>query len=313
MPDDRKKKRSGRRNPGERAHTLFNPPSTAASDDMADWRVRLNDIIFEADTHSGRLFDILLLWLILVSVAAVMLESVTDINAQFGDIIRIVEWTLTIIFTVEYILRLICVSRPAGYAVSFFGVIDLLSVLPTYLSLIWAGSQALIVIRVLRLLRVFRLFKLSQFENEAKTLVTAILASREKIAVFLSGVLTIVVIIGAVMYLVEGAENGFTNIPRSIYWSIVTLTTVGYGDIAPKTPLGQAIAALVMILGYAIIAVPTGIVSVELAEAVRTKRAGMRVCAGCGSGDHEPDALHCKLCGKKIEAESEEPPPEKQE
>lgn len=286
-----------------RAHTLFNPPAAQASADMAPWRVRMHGIIFEAETPEGRLFDIVLSWLILISVGAVMLESVAVINARFGPLLRGVEWAITVLFTIEYALRLACVRRPFGYAISFFGVVDLLSVIPTYLSLAVAGTQALLVIRVLRLLRVFRLFRLARLVNEAEVLFVALMSSRAKITVFLGAVVTLVIVFGTTVYVVEGPESGFTSIPRSIYWAIVTLTTVGYGDIAPRTPLGQAIAAAVMILGYAIIAVPTGIVSVELIEATRAARIQRVACPSCAAAEHESDARHCRFCGARLRGE----------
>ncbi|WP_437628181.1 ion transporter [Sorangium sp. So ce1151] len=267
---------------------------------MAPWRVRMHDIIFEAETFGGRLFDIVLSWLILISVGAVMLESVAAINARIGPVLRGVEWGITVLFTIEYVLRLACVRRPFGYAVSFFGIVDLLSLVPTYLSLAVAGTQALLVIRVIRLLRVFRLFRLARLVGEAEVLFVALMSSRAKITVFLGTVLTLVIIFGTSLYVVEGPASGFTSIPRSIYWAIVTLTTVGYGDIAPRTALGQAIAAAVMILGYAIIAVPTGIVSVELVEAARAARVQRVTCPSCAAAEHESDARYCRFCGARL-------------
>ncbi len=259
-------------------------------------------MIFEADTPAGHRFDVLLLWLILLSVGAVMLESIAGIEARWGTALRVLEWGLTALFTVEYLLRVVCVRRPLGYVFSFFGIVDLLSVIPTYLSLAFAGAHVLAVVRVLRVLRIFRLMKLSQFAGQAEMLATALYRSRHKIIVFFVSVISLVVIVGALMYLVEGPETGFTSIPRAIYWAIVTMTTVGYGDIAPSTPLGQAIAAFVMILGYSIIAVPTGIVSVELVDATRAARAqGRGGCPGCGAGGHDPEALYCKMCGGALD------------
>jgi len=271
---------------------------------MATWRVRLNEIIFEADTTAGRRFDVTLLWLILLSVVAVMAESVASTQARWGELLRIIEWSLTALFTVEYLLRLICVRRPVGYIFSFFGVVDLLSVIPTYLSLAFAGAHVLAVVRVLRVLRIFRLMKLSQIAGQAELLATALFASRHKVVVFLVSVVSLVVIIGSLMYLVEGPEHGFTSIPRAVYWAIVTMTTVGYGDIAPQTSLGQTLAALVMILGYAVIAVPTGIVSVELVETTRAMRRARtsRSCPRCGQSEHDEDARYCKSCGEGLEA-----------
>ena len=265
-----------------------------------DRRRRLHEIIFEADTRAGRLFDLTLIWLILLSVATVILESVSSIRAQYGDVLHALEWLFTFLFTVEYVMRLLSVRRPLLYATSFFGVVDLLAIIPTYLSLLLPGSQYLLVIRILRLLRVFRLLKLSEYVAEADTLRLALRASRRKISVFISAVFLLVVIIGSLMYVVEGEEHGFTSIPTSIYWAIVTLTTVGYGDLSPRTPLGQMLASIVMILGYGIIAVPTGIVTVELAQAARRRDITTQSCPSCSAQGHDPDALYCKYCGAKL-------------
>jgi voltage-gated potassium channel len=262
------------------------------------WRARLHEIIFEADTPAGRGFDLALLVAIIVSIVAVMLESVAAIRRDHGAALRALEWTITVVFTVEYILRLLAVDRPARYARSFLGVIDLLAILPTYLALVAPEAHSLLVIRSLRLLRIFRILKLAQFLGEAQLLVQALRASRRKITVFLGAVFTIVVIVGTLMYVIEGEEHGFTSIPVSMYWAVVTLTTVGYGDIAPRTPLGQFLASLLMILGYAIIAVPTGIVSVELAQAGRA--VSRQACPACGAEGHDVDAIHCKFCGAHL-------------
>jgi len=264
-------------------------------------RARLHEIIFEAETRAGRLFDLALIWLILLSVATVILESVRFIREQYGELLYALEWFFTVLFTLEYLLRLLSVRRPLRYATSFFGVVDLLAIIPTYLSILVPGSQYLLVIRILRLLRVFRLFKLSEYVTEADTLRRALHASRRKISVFLSAVMLLVVIIGALMYVIEGEENGFTSIPVSIYWAIVTLTTVGYGDVSPRTAVGQMLASLVMIIGYGIIAVPTGIVSVELAHAARAQQeASAQSCPACEAGDHDFDAVYCKYCGATL-------------
>ena len=265
------------------------------------WRARLHEIIFEADTPAGRLFDFALIWLILLSVATVVLESVRRVREQYGILLYVLEWSFTVLFTVEYVLRLMSVRRPLRYATSFFGVVDLLAIIPTYLSIFVPGSQYLLVIRILRLLRVFRLLKLSEYVTEADTLRRALRASRRKISVFLSAVVLLVIIIGALMYVVEGEEHGFTSIPISVYWAIVTLTTVGYGDLSPRTPLGQILASIVMIIGYGIIAVPTGIVSVELAHAVRDQqKVSRRSCPECSTEGHDPDAHCCKYCGANL-------------
>src|SRR4028119_2026357 len=232
-------------------------------------RARLHEIIFEADTRAGRFFDFALIWLILLSVVTVILESVRHVREQYGELLYVLEWLFTILFTIEYVLRLLSVRRPLRYATSFFGVVDLLAIIPTYLSIFVPGSHYLLIIRVLRLLRIFRLLKLAEYITEAATLRRALRASQRKISVFLSVVVLLVIIIGAVMYVIEGEEHGFTSIPVSIYWAIVTLTTVGYGDLSPRTPFGQLLASIVMVIGYGIIAVPTGIVSVELAQAAR--------------------------------------------
>lgn len=266
---------------------------------MAPWQKRLHEIIFEADTPGGKAFDLALLLSILLSVAAVVLESVQGIRAQYGTLLRATEWVFTILFTVEYILRLLCIGRPVRYALSFFGVVDLLALIPTYLSLVVVGSQSLIVIRALRLLRVFRVLKLVHFVGEARLLRTAIHASVRKITVFLLAVLTIMLIVGSLMYLVEGTESGFSSIPQGIYWAIVTMTTVGYGDIAPVTWTGKLLASLVMILGYGIIAVPTGIVTVELAGATKDS-VSTQACPQCAAEGHDPDARFCKSCGHSL-------------
>jgi len=262
-------------------------------------RTAIHEIIFEADTPAGKAFDVALLVLIILSVVAVMLESTSAIEARYGHLLRTFEWIVTILFTIEYLLRLYCVGKPARYARSFFGIVDLLAILPTYLSVIIPGAQSLLVIRALRLLRVFRVLKLAHFVGEASELGAALRASARKIIVFLGAVLTIVVIVGSMMYLIEGQENGFTSIPVSIYWAIVTMTTVGYGDIAPQTALGKILASAIMIMGYGIIAVPTGIVSVELAGVTRRKIT-TQACPECGAGGHDGDAVHCKYCGAKI-------------
>ena len=263
-------------------------------------RARLHEIIFEADTRAGRLFDFALIWLILLSVATVILESVRHVRQQYGELLYALEWLFTVLFTIEYVLRLLSVRRPLRYATSFFGVVDLLAIIPTYLSIFVPGSQYLLVIRILRLLRIFRLLKLAEYITEAATLRRALRASQRKISVFLSVVVLLVIIIGALMYVVEGEEHGFTSIPVSIYWAVVTLTTVGYGDLSPRTPFGQMVASIVMIIGYGIIAVPTGIVSVELAHAARQQSVSTQSCPACGAEGHDPDALCCKYCGAKL-------------
>ncbi len=265
----------------------------------ARWRSMVHEIIFEADTPAGKAFDLALLGCILASIVAVMLESVASIRAVHGDALRAVEWGFTLLFTVEYALRLACVGRPLRYAWSFFGVVDLLAIAPTYLSLVVSGTQSLAVIRALRLLRVFRVLKLGRFVGAEQLLRTAIRASARKIIVFLGAVLTLVLIIGSLMYVIEGGNNGFTNIPQSIYWAIVTMTTVGYGDIAPHTVLGKLFASIVMIIGYGIIAVPTGIVTVELANIGRGP-ISTQCCPQCAAEGHDADANCCKYCGARL-------------
>ncbi len=262
-------------------------------------RQRLHEIIFEADTPAGKRFDIILIVGIVLSVLAVMLDSVGAVRNEYGDILFLLEWGFTLLFTTEYFLRLYCVGRPHLYASSFYGIVDLLAILPTYISLILPGSQFLLVIRILRVLRIFRVFKLVQYVGEANLLLKALKASRRKITVFLFTVLTLVMIFGSLMYVIEGTENGFTSIPRGVYWAIVTLTTVGYGDISPKTEIGQALAAIIMIFGYALIAVPTGIVTVEMSQAFKEK-ISTQSCPQCSAEGHDSDAKFCKFCGSTL-------------
>jgi voltage-gated potassium channel len=262
-------------------------------------RARIHEIIFEADTAAGRFFDLALIWSILISVTAVMLDSVAAVQARYGPVLTVVEWAFTILFTLEYLLRLWCIGKPLRYATSFFGLVDLLAVLPTYLSLVLPGSRYLLVIRILRVLRIFRVLKLVQYLNEAQVMIRALRAAGHKITVFFATVITLVVIFGSVMYIVEGEAHGFTSIPRSIYWAIVTMTTVGYGDISPQTAVGQSIAAVIMLIGFTIIAVPTGIVASEM---TRAKRGGIntQVCLECAAEGHDTDARHCKMCGAAL-------------
>ncbi|MFC1592066.1 ion transporter [Thermodesulfobacteriota bacterium] len=269
------------------------------NNNLAPWRQRLFEIIFEADTPAGKWFDIFLIASILLSVMTVMLDSVADVHARWGSLLYYAEWLFTLLFTLEYSLRLACVTRPARYAASFYGIVDLLAILPTYLSILLPGSQYLLVIRVLRVLRIFRVLKLVKFVAEANVLIRALRASGRKIVVFLFAVLTMVIISGSLMYLIEGEPNGFTSIPRSVYWAVVTLTTVGYGDISPATALGQTVAALIMVLGYSIIAVPTGIVSVEISREVQ-RSLSTQACPACSAEGHDTDARHCKYCGTQL-------------
>ncbi len=272
--------------------------SAVQQPELSAWRQRLFVIIFEADTPAGKAFDVGLILGIVVSVAVVMLDSVESLQAQYGSLFYTLEWFFTGLFTVEYLLRLACVGRPLGYAKSFFGVVDLLAILPTYLNIIAPGTRYLLVIRVLRVLRVFRILKLVQYLEEASLIHTALKASARKIFVFLFTVITLVVVLGSIMYLIEGPENGFTSIPRSVYWAIVTLTTVGYGDITPETTIGQVLASLVMIIGFSIIAVPTGIITAEFSQA--TRRRFTRTCQQCSGEGHDPDAGFCKYCGETL-------------
>ncbi len=272
---------------------------------MAPWRRRVHEIVFEADTAAGKLFDVCLITAIVISVTVVMLDSVTTIHDRYGQELLVLEWAFTILFTVEYVVRLISVQNARRYATSFFGVVDLLAILPTYLSVLMPGSQSLLVIRTLRLLRVFRVFKLASYVKEGDFLMAALRASRVKITVFVSSILSIAVVVGSVLYLIEGEASGFTSIPRAMYWAIVTMTTVGYGDIAPATTLGQITAAGLMILGYAIIAVPTGIVSVELAKLNPIMKVSTQACLVCSREGHDHNASYCKYCGSPLYAEGE--------
>lgn len=264
------------------------------------WQQKLHETIYEANTLAGKAFDVSLLVLILFSITIVMLDSVPIYHAAYGPQFYIIEWALTIVFTIEYILRIVAISKPVKYVFSFLGLIDLLAIIPTFLSLIVAGSQTLLVVRALRLLRIFRIFKLQHYLSEMRFLSAALGNSLRKISIFLLIVITAVVIMGSIMYLVEDAENGFTSIPQCIYWAIVTITTVGYGDVSPATPLGKFIASLIMLLGYGIIAVPTGILTTEMALVAKNRKEKHDVCPGCGKEGHDEDAGFCKLCGTKL-------------
>jgi len=272
---------------------------TEMDNQRSPWQTKLHEIIFEAETPSGKVFDLALLLAIILSVVAVLLESIASLRANHGPTLRAIEWFFTILFSIEYTLRLASAGRPIRYALSFFGLVDLLAIVPTYLSVILPGAQSLIVIRALRLLRVFRVMKLVHFVGEARLLGAALHASSRKIIVFLGTVLTLMLIVGSLMYLIEGEEHGFTNIPESIYWTIVTMTTVGYGDLAPVTVVGRILASIVMIMGYGIIAVPTGIVTVEMASATR-RAVSTRACLDCARDGHDSDASHCKYCGGRL-------------
>jgi Kef-type K+ transport systems, predicted NAD-binding component len=265
-----------------------------------DWQKRLHEIIFEAETPAGKFFDITLIGLIIFSLLVVIVESVKEVREQYGTILLAAEWMFTFLFTIEYVLRFISVRRPLRYVFSFYGLIDLAAILPTYLSLFIPGTQYFLTVRVLRLLRIFRILKLTEYITEGRVITAALRASRRKISVFLSTVLTLVVVIGTLIYVIEGEENGFVDIPTGIYWAIVTITTVGYGDLSPRTPVGRLLAAFVMILGYAIIAVPTGIVTVELSRQSAGAGASTQVCPECHAEGHDMDAVHCKYCGSVL-------------
>ena len=265
-----------------------------------DWKTQLHEIIYEAETKEGKLFDVILLIVILLSVFLVMLESVQSINEKYYALLNISEWIITILFSIEYILRIVSVKKPLSYIFSFYGIIDLLSTIPKYLSFIMVGSHNLIALRALRLLRVFRILKLTRYIGASNNLVLAMKASKTKIAVFLYFVIILCVILGTIMYIIEGADNGFTNIPKSIYWAIVTLTTVGFGDITPQTPFGQFIASIIMILGYAIIAIPTGIVSSEMTKKNQILEENTEVCPNCAIEHHKENAKYCYRCGSKL-------------
>jgi len=277
------------------------PMENRPSDTDPGWKRRAYSIIFESDTRQGQLFDIVLLLAIVLSVLTVMLESVRAIRMAFGTYLLAVEWFFTGLFALEYIARLVVVRRPLAYALSPLGIIDFLAIVPTIASLLMAGSRYLVAIRTLRLLRVFRIFQLGRFIGEGEFIVAALRASRFKILVFLTTVMILVVVMGTLLYVVEGGRNGFTSIPKSIYWAIVTVTTVGYGDISPVTVLGQTLASLLMLLGYAIIAVPTGIVSAQMSRPAESRPLYKQViCHVCQSADHHPEAEFCWRCGERL-------------
>ncbi|AFD07590.1 ion transporter [Solitalea canadensis] len=267
---------------------------------LKNWQYELHEIIYESGTFKGKLFDVCLLIAICLSVVVVMLDSVPGIHQKYGNLLYSFEWFFTILFTIEYILRLICIRKPMAYAVSSIGIIDLVAIVPTYISFFVVGSQYLLVVRALRLLRIFRIFKLWHFMDESRFLISAIYASLRKISIFMLFVIILTIIIGSLMYLIEGGENGFTSIPQSIYWAVVTITTVGYGDISPATAVGKLLATMLMLCGYAIIAVPTGIVTTEMAFRNRNKLGEKRVCGNCNKEGHEVDAKYCKFCGSEL-------------
>lgn len=266
-----------------------------------NWKSRLHQIIYEADTREGKIFDLIIVAAIIFSIVLVMLESVKELDAKYHTFFNISEWVITILFTIEYMVRIISVKKPSSYIFSFYGIIDFLSTIPKYLSLFIGGAHALVALRALRLLRIFRILKLVRFVGATENLGKALKASRYKILVFISAVLIICVIIGTIMYLIEGDDSGFTSIPRGIYWAIVTLTTVGYGDIAPQTSIGQLLASLVMILGYGIIAIPTGIVGSEM---IKDKGGSINMnthsCPSCSADNHRDSAKFCFKCGENL-------------
>ncbi|MGB2128725.1 MAG: ion transporter [Flavicella sp.] len=265
------------------------------------WKLKLHEIIYEADTRAGKVFDIALLITILLSIAIVLLESVPSINQKYHSILDSLQWLITILFTIEYVLRILTIKSPKKYIFSYYGIIDLLATLPKYAALLFGGAQSFTVLRALRLLRIFSILKITRYLGEANKLKKSLQNSKAKIAVFLFVVLVVSFILGTVMYLIEGARNeGFSSIPKSIYWTIVTLTTVGYGDISPITALGQFIASIVMILGYGIIAVPTGIVSAEYTAVFKETATNTQSCTNCGNEKHQDDASYCRICGEKL-------------
>src|SRR5687767_11236528 len=264
------------------------------------WQHKLHEVIYESEKPEGKAFDVALLSCIFLSIMVVMLDSVESLHAKHGKLFYILEWFFTGIFTIEYILRLICIRKPWKYVFSPLGIIDLLAIIPSYLSIFFVGAQSLLVFRALRLMRVFRIFKLSHFVSEMRFLAVAIKSSMRKISIFMLIVVMLVIILGSVMYLVEGGKNGFDSIPESIYWAIVTITTVGYGDITPVTTIGKLVASLIMLIGYGIIAVPTGIITTEMAIAVKNKGHSNEVCPHCGKEGHDEDAKYCKNCGERL-------------
>ncbi|MGB3344652.1 MAG: ion transporter [Aequorivita sp.] len=270
--------------------------------DKKSWRYRLHEIIYEADTPMGKLFDIVLLILILLSVIVVMLESVYELGIRHYDFFHVIEWVITIFFTIEYIARIITVNKPQKYIFSFYGVIDFLSTIPLYLSFILVGSNYLLTVRALRLLRVFRILKITRYVGEGNKLRKALIESRAKIFIFVFAVLIVAIIAGTLMYLIEGEESGFKNIPVSVYWCIVTLTTVGFGDITPITPIGQFLASIIMVLGYGVIAVPTGIVSAQYVRSTSDNyvHVNSQSCQNCGEEKHRDDSEYCFKCGEKL-------------
>ena len=266
------------------------------------WRLRLYTIVFQSDTVAGRIFDCIVIGAILLSVAAVMAHSVESMAGRYGRLLYAAEWVFTILFTIEYLARLACIDRPLRYATSFFGIVDLVAVLPTYLAAFFPEAAVLIDVRILRLLRIFRIFKLTEFLTEYRLLGRAMANSSRKIFIFLSVVIMIVLIVGTLMYLIEGPASGFTSIPKSVYWAISTITTVGYGDIVPRTEIGRTLASIMMLIGWGILAVPTGIVTAEMTAQRFRKEEPEMVCANCGTLGHDDDAAYCRVCGAGLSA-----------
>jgi len=271
-----------------------------ANNSPKSWQQKLHQTIYESNTPAGKTFDIALLILIISSIMVVILDSVDDYHARYGNTFILLEWIFTALFTVEYFLRLISIKQPLRYIFSFLGIIDLLAIIPSYLSIFLPGAQSLLVLRGLRLIRIFRIFKLTHFLTEMEFLKSSLSTSVKKISIFMLVVLSLVIILGSIMYLIEGGKNGFNSIPDSIYWAIVTITTVGYGDISPVTPFGKFIASIMMFIGYGIIAVPTGIITTEMTLALRNKKHGHETCPGCGKEGHDRDAKFCKYCGTEL-------------
>ena len=292
--------------------TQFEQTATATRDPVAEsdavkfgkpgggWRLRLYQVVFESDTPAGRIFDIVVIAAILLSVAAVMVDSVESVAKRHGALLNRLEWMFTILFTIEYLARLSCIERPLRYATSFFGIVDLVAVLPTYLAVLFPEAQVLIDVRILRLLRCFRIFKLTAYLSEFRHLGRAMANSMRKILVFLAVVIMVVLIVGTLMYVIEGPKHGFTSIPKAIYWAISTITTVGYGDIVPRTELGRALASIVMLIGWGILAVPTGIVTAEMTAQKFMRQPADTKCSGCGVAGHEPDATYCRVCAARL-------------
>jgi voltage-gated potassium channel len=287
------------------AHPITEPDNNAQADadhfgkPASGWRRRLFQVVFESDTPAGRAFDIVVIAAILLSVVAVIADSLDDAASRYDRLLNVVEWIFTGLFTVEYVARLVCIERPLRYARSFYGIVDLAAVLPTYLALFFPEAQVLIDVRILRLIRVFRIFKLTRYLSEVRLLSQAMANSMRKILVFLSVVVMVVLVVGTLMYVIEGPRNGFTSIPKSIYWALSTITTVGYGDIVPKTEFGQALASFVMLIGWGILAVPTGIVTSEMTMQSLARTAGW-TCTACGATGHDADATYCRRCGAKL-------------